>query len=488
MSLGDSIRHGAKWVFVGNTGSQVVNFALGLILARLLVPADFGMVATIQIYTGLAGFIAGGGMGQAIVRAKDASRRDYDLLFTLQLLIGGAIFAGFFLAAPWFARWYDNPLYADLLRVSATSFFIRPFFNVPSNMLFREMRFKAKTMVQLANLVAYNAVSLSMAFLGYGPWSLIVAGLISSVIGAALFAHAARWRPGICLDFSRARDLARYGFLVSANNIVLYLRQQAPAFFLSRAMGPTSVGLFDKAQSVAARPDGFITGSVYEVLFRALAKEQENLDKSRYLFFRSISLVAIYSMPFYVGMAWLAKPLVVVLYGPHWADAGEVLGILALTGAFMAVEALSGAVLAARNWLDRELLPQMVMVGAVSAAIIIGLPHGLVGVAAGLVVARLYMCIHMFWLAKEALRARWSDLLRAFAPAFALNIILLGALFGTEAFLPAPVRTNPALYVLAMTAVGGTLYTLCFLYLPIPALTSEAQRWKVRLKLAPGTR
>jgi len=486
MSLGDSIRHGAKWVFIGNTGSQILNFALGLILARLLVPADFGMVATVQIFTGLAGFIAGGGMGQAIVRAKDATKRDYDLLFTLQLIIGSAIFALFYLISPWFAKWYNAPMYADLLWVSALSFFIRPFFNVPSNILFREMRFKAKTMVQLANLVVYNAVSLSMAFLGYGPWSLIVAGIVSSIVGAVLFAWPARWIPGFSLDLARAKDLARYGFLVSANNIVGYLRQQAPTFVLSRAVGAAGVGLFNKAESVAARPHSLITGSVYEVLFRALAKEQDNLDRSRYLFFRSITLVAAYATPFYVGMVWLAKPLVVTLYGSNWANAADALAMLSLAGPLMIVENLSGAVLAARNWLGRELLPQIANVAVASAFVLIGLPYGLKGVGIGLALAIAYMAIHMFWLAKQALEARWVELFRAFLPAVVLNLILICVLFAMDVLLPSGIRQHPALYVLSMAAMGGAVYALCFLYLPIPALSTEAQRWKVRLKLAPA--
>ncbi|MBU4500893.1 MAG: lipopolysaccharide biosynthesis protein, partial [Gammaproteobacteria bacterium] len=315
MSLGDSIRHGAKWVLIGNTGSQVINFALGLILARLLMPAEFGMVATILIFTNLAGYVSGGGMGQALVRAKEASKRDYDLLFTLQFLVGLAIVGFFFAIAPWFGRWYANPTYADLLRVAALSFLIRPFFNVPSNMLHREMRFKAKTAVQLSNLVVYNSIALSLAYLGHGPWSLILAGLFGSITGALQLAWYARWLPGINFNFVRAQELMRYGLLASANNIVGYVRGQLPTFILSRTLGPAGVGLYNKAESLAARPHGFITGSVYEVLFRALAKEQDNLDKSRYLFFRSLTLVAVYGLPFYVGFLWLAKPLVVTLFG-----------------------------------------------------------------------------------------------------------------------------------------------------------------------------
>lgn len=484
LSIGNNIRHGAKWVFIGNTGSQIINFALGLILARLMMPAEFGMVATILIFTNLAGFVAGGGMGQALVRAKEASKRDYDLLFTLQFLIGLVIVGFFFAIAPWFGRWYGNPVYADLLRVSSLSFLIRPFFNVPSNMLHRDMRFKAKTAVQLINLVVYNSIALSLAYLGHGPWSLILAGLLGSVSGALQLSWHARWRPGINFDFARAGELMRYGLLASSNNIVYYIRSQLPTFILSRSMGPAGVGLYNKAESLAARPHGFITGSVYEVLFRALAKEQDNLDKSRYLFFRSLTLVAVYALPFYIGFLWLAKPLVVTLFGHRWADSAFPLIILSFAAPLMMIENLSGAVLAARNWLDRELVAQIIMIAVAAAAILVGLPYGMVGVATGMVIALLYMSIHMFWLAKLSLNARWADLARAFMPAVLLNTALLAALWLAENIIPPSVRSVDALYVLLMAIVGGLVYALCFLYLPIPALATETTRWKVKLKLA----
>lgn len=487
MSLGDSIRHGAKWVFIGNTGSQLINFALGLILARLLMPAEFGMVATILIFTSLAGFVAGGGMGQAIVRAKDAGKRDFDLLFTLQTLIGLVIVAFFFAIAPAFGRWYDNPLYADLLRVAALSFLIRPFFNVPSNMLHRDMRFKAKTAVQLSNLVVYNAVALSLAWLGHGPWSLILAGLVSALAGAVQFAWYARWRPGWCFDFGRAGELLRYGLLASSNNILAYIRSQLPAFLLSRSIGPAGVGLFNKAESLATRPHGFITGSVYEVLFRALAKEQGNLDKSRYLFFRSLSLAAVYGLPFYAGFVWVAEPLVVTLFGARWAESAAPLVILSLAAPFRMVGNLSGAVLAARNWLDKELVAQLLMIVVAAGAIMLGLPHGLTGVAAGLVIAHVYMSVHMFWLARLSLKARWADLARAFTPAALLNAILMAALWLADALAPPQLRAAGGLYVLFMGGFGGVVYVLCFLYLPIPSLAAEAARWKAKLKLTKAT-
>jgi O-antigen/teichoic acid export membrane protein len=484
MSLGQNIRHGVAWLFVGNSGKQVLAFLFGIVLARLLAPEDFGVLLTIQVFTGLAGFVAGGGMGQALVRAKSVSQQDYDIVFTLQLGIGCLIYAGFFLAAPWFAKWYDTPLYADLLRVSALSFIFRPLVNLPSSMLYRQMRYKAQTVVGISSLLVSSGTSILMAWLGYGVWSLIWGGIAGALYSAAVLIPLARWRPGFSLDFRRGRDIARYGILVSANDIVGYLRNQASIFILSRSLGPASVGLYNKGESLAKMPHSFITGSVYHVLFRSMAAEQDNLDKCRYLFFRSIALVAVYATPFYIGLLWLAEPLVRGVYGEKWVVAADPLMILAIAWPLWLMDNLSGAVLAAQNWLDRELPVQITTLILTVLSVIIALPYGIEGVAWAIVGVSVYAAFHLYWLATRCLRAKLSDFIKAIAPAAALNALLALMLFGTSSALPVSIRENDYAYLLLMSVAGGSIYMLSFLYLPFPSLSAERARWKIRLKLA----
>jgi len=487
MSLGKSIRHGAKWLFIGNTGSQALTFIFGIILARLLAPADFGMLMTISIFTGIAGLISGGGMGQALVRAKEVTKQDYDIVFTLQVIIGSLIYAGFFFAAPWFAKWYDTPLYADLLRVSALSFIFRPFVNLPGSILYRNMRFKASTSVGLASLLFSSAVSIGMAYSGYGVWSLIFGGIAGAVANMSMLIPLAKWRPRFSLEFRRGRDIARYGLMVSATDFLGYLRTRATIFILSRTLGPASIGLYNKGESLAQMPHSFITGSVYQVLFRAMATEQDNLDKCRYLFFRSISLVAVYATPFYVGLFWLAEPLINGVYGPKWTAAAAPLLILTFAWPFWLMENLSGAVLAAMNWLGRELPVQISTLIITCLAILIGLPNGIEGVAYGIVGATLYTALHMLWLALNCLKASWLDYVRALLPAAFLNAILAGTLFLVDYAVPASLRASDFIYIAFMSIAGGLVYALCFLYLPIASLQSELQRWKVKLRLHNAT-
>lgn len=483
MSLGEKIRSGAKWAFLGNTTNQVLGFIFGIVLARLLAPADFGILVTISIFTGLAGFIAGAGMGQALVRAKEATTQDYDIVFTLQVIIGFLIYTTFFFAAPWFAKWYQTPLYTDLIRVSALSFIFRPFVNLPSSFLYREMRFKEINLAGITSVLMSSTVSIGMAYAGYGVWSLIFGGIASSITNALLLIHQAKWRPGWLLDFNRGREIARYGLLFSFTGLLYYFRAQTSAFILSRTLGPHSVGLYNKGESLAQIPHSFITGSVYQALFRALATEQGNLDKCHYLFFRSITLVAVYATPLYVGLFWLAEPLIIKVYGAKWAPAITPLLILTFAWPFWLAENLSGAALAAMNWLDRELPVQISTFIITCFAVVIGLPYGIEGVAAGIVGAAMYSALYMYWLVTRCLKTSVLSFFRALIPAATLNTILVIALIIVDRALPHEIHEQDIIYIALIGITGGLVYTLCFLYLPIKSLQGEQQRWKKKLRL-----
>ena len=483
MTTSQKIRSGALWSFMGSTGSQIIGFVFGIVLARMLAPEVFGILLTIQIFTGIAGFVAGAGMGQALVRAKDTTRADYDIVFTLQLGIGCLIYAIFFFTAPLIAAWYETPLYSDLIRVSALSFLFRPFNNVPASILHREMRFKDMVWVRFVSLIASNLACIGLAYQGYGVWALILGGMASPLITIPLFSMQAKWRPGFSLDIGRAKDIARYGMLVSVTDIIVFLRTRVTTLILSRTLGPAAVGLYNKGESLAGMPNGFITGSVYQVLFRAMAADQDNLDKCRYMFFRSITLVAVYGTPFYIGLLWLAEPLIKGVYGEKWVEAAGPLFILVFAWPFWLLDMLSGAVLAAFAWLHREVVSQTATLIVTCITVSIGLTFGIEGVAWGMVAAASFSAIYMHTLALRCLQARWRDLAYALAPAAVLNVLLAVSLWLFNTYIPAALKANEYLQILSLGGFGSALYAILFLYLPIKGLSAEQSRWKLKLKL-----
>ena len=484
MSLGDSIRHGAKWLLGGNVAGQVLQFAFGVVLARLLVPSDFGVLVTVQIFTGLAGFIAGGGTGQALVRAKEAKHEDFQVVFTIQLMIGLLIYAAFFAAAPLFARWYSQPLYTDLFRVSAISFILRPFANMPNVWLTREMRFKQRMIINLICATLGSMVSVAFAWQQFGVWSLVFGGMTGTVLSIIALTSVTPVRPGLRFNLELTRELGAYGLKVASNDLVSYIRSQTPNFFLGRLEGPAIVGLFNKADSLAKTPR-IVAGSVYDPVFRSLAKIQDNVDQSRYIYFRTVMLLSVYMMPLFVGLAWLAHPFIAFVYGPKWSASAAPLAILSMVGPLASIGYPSGAVLAAQNWLGREIFVHLTQTALFAASCIIGIRWGLSGVAWGILLSEGISVLFIAFLVTRCLKSTFVQLATSLLPGVLLNLLLCGTLLIVGFLLPHGFREmRPFLYMLIMSASGALTYLSAFLFLPIPALASESARWKVKLRLS----
>jgi O-antigen/teichoic acid export membrane protein len=213
-----------------------------------------------------------------------------------------------------------------------------------------------------------------------------------------------------------------------------------------------------------------------------LAAEQDNLDKSVYLFFRSIALVAVYATPFYVGLLWTAEPLVVGLYGEKWRAAAIPLAILAFAWPFWLLENLAGSVLAARNWLHRELAVQVSSLLVMALLVVIGLSWGLAGVAVAIVGASAFTAAYMQWLAVQCLRTTWRHYLAALLPAVVLNVPLAAFLYALDHLLVGRFASGAYTYLVVMVMGGGAFYAVLFLALPLRALDAERERWWARAK------
>jgi len=486
MQLGNSIRHGTLWLITGSIGYRILAFLFGVVLAHLLAPKDFGVLVAIQVFTGAAGFIAGGGMGQALIHAKEIDARHFRVVFTLQLCICGFIYTGFFLLAPWFAIWFDNPIYTDLLRVSALSFLTRPFSNIAQSSLRREMRFKAIVIINNANLIISSAASITLATYGFGVWSLVLGGIIGALFQAFCFILVSQCYPGFHYDSAIAKSLGSYGIKFSANDIIFYLKAQTPNFLLSRYLGPSTTGLFNKGSSLSELPVRTISSSAYQTVFRALSESQDNLDKSKYIYLRTITLVSVYTFPFYIALLWLSEPFVVTVYGAKWQAAAMPLQILSIAGLFRCISNPSGAVMAAQNLLGIEIKLQ---VGALCLTLLGCIPgiqqNDINLLAVGLLPSFMFLALTLSFYSLRALNAGFADLFKALKPAIFLNIGLALVLAACDqALMALGMNADHNVYLATLGCIGGLVSFILFLFYPLPEMKTEALRWKKILRLS----
>jgi len=481
MSVGQGIRGGVKWLMAGKIGNRFMEFAFGVILARLLVPADFGMIATIAVFTGFVGMFTSGGMGQSLIRAKEADANDFTAVFTLQLTMGVVAYLAFFLTAPWIAHLFDQPLYTNLIRVSALSFLLRPFFVMRNSWLNREMNFKSRSVVDVAAGFVTGISSALMAWGGMGVWSLVLSGLLGALFQNLWLARLTPLKLSLNMDIATMRKHSAYGFKIVANDFVSYLRSESKSLILSKLAGPAFLGLFNKAESLSRLPNQLVMSSTMQPVFRAMSKVQDDLDQTKYLFYRTITLLMAYTTPIYVLLWWIAEPFIGVVYGEKWLEAGAPMAILATAGVFLNVIFPCVVVLSAQNRLGQEMLAQSINLLVIIGATFIGLNWGLEGVAWGIVLSQVSVAVHFYLLVRRTLPTRVGDLIRAAAPGLSLSALLLGVLALTDFLLGAHKTATPLLYLAVMSFCGGLFYSAAFLLIPIPALQTEAARWRQKL-------
>lgn len=484
MSLGESIRSGAKWLVAGSVGNQVLQFAFGVVLARLLVPADFGMILTVQIFTGFAGTVLSGGMGQSLIRAKEADERDFNAIFTLQLALGILIYLIFFLTAPFISAFFNDPLYTDLIRVSTVSFLLRPFSLMYKAWLNREMNFKILSLVAFLTGVVTGSFSVTMAWFGMGVWSLVFAGIIGALFSNLLLGRLLPIRLKLHPNFTKMRKHSSYGFKITVNDFLGNLTRESKTLILSKFGGPAFLGLFNKGESLSITPNKIIMPSTMKPFFRAMSKVQDDLDQTKYMFYRAIALLTVYTMPFYVGLWWIAEPFIGFVYGEKWLPSAEPLRILAISGIFYSILFPSGVLLDAQNKLTQEMIIKAMRLVVVIAACFIGLNWGLVGVAWGILFGNLFGACTTYYLVYRTINTRLVDLVKAITPGILLGTLLFAVLAMMHFALGEHKATAPFLYILTMTITGAVSYGAAFLLLPIPALHSEASRWRSQIRNA----
>jgi teichuronic acid exporter len=479
--MSQNIRSGVKWLMLGNVGMRFFEFAFGVILARLLVPADFGMIVTIHVFTGLVGMLSSGGMGQSLVRAKEADDNDFTAVFTMQLAMGVAIYLGFFLTAPWIGDFFDNPLYADLIRVSTVVFLIRPFAFMYTSWLNRQMDFKQRSVIDVASGLLSGVSGCLMAWYGMGVWSLTLSGLVGALGKNILLARITPLRLRLNLDLATMRKHSGYGFKITVNDFLSYLTMESKNLILSKLSGAAFLGLFNKAESLSRIPNQLFMSATIQPVFRAMSKVQDDLDQTKYMFYRVITLLMVYTTPLYVGMWWVAEPFVGAVYGAKWLPVAQPLSILVMAGVFLNILHPCAVLLDAQNRLGQEMVALIVRLVITVAGCLIGLEWGLTGVAWAILSSHVFSAGYYYVLVGRAIPTRLSDLLRAIAPGLILNTLLFSVL-AVASYALADVRTSlPFVYLVLMGLVGAITYIAAFLFLPLPTISSEAERWRRKI-------
>jgi len=424
VSLGKSIRSGVSWLLLGSIGQYVSKFIFGVMLARLLVPADFGLLLTVSVFTGVASIITSGGMGQSLIRAKEVENIDFYAVFSLQLALCLVWYAVFFIASPYIAHYFQEPIYTDLIRVSALVFLLKPFTYMRMAWLNREMQFKKYSLIGLASGLFSGIASITMAWNGMGVWSLIFAGILGTLFTNVALSFATPLRLRLSSNTSIMKKHTSFGIKITILGIISYLSKESKSLIISKLVGPGFLGAFNKGESLSLLPNRIVVPSTMQPVFRAMSKIQDDLDQTKYMLYRSIMLLTVYTAPLYIGLWWVAESFILTVYGEKWFASIEPLRILVLAGFLLNIQHPCGVLLEAQNKLTQQIIVHLLKLVLLSTSVFFGVKWGYSGVAYAIVVSIIFVTFAQYYLVYRTISTKIIDLIKALLPGLTLGVFL----------------------------------------------------------------
>ena len=412
-SLTDRTARAAQWRLVGSGVGALSQFAVSVLLARLLTPADFGVVALALVVLGLARPIGDLGIGNAIVQRRDLTDRHVRVAFTFSALLGVTVALVVALAAPLAAMAMRDPNVTSVLRALSLQFALGGGAVVAGGLLRRQLDFRRQFFIESGSyLLGYGGVAVGLALIGFGVWSLVWGGLVqtlvSSVAQVAVVRHAAR----PLLARSELTELLHFGFGSAVSGSVNYIALNSDNFVVGRWLGAASLGLYSRAYALMNLPFTYASAVMSSVLFPAFAQVQGEPPRVRRAYLLLTQLTAMVAASAMATMAVVAPHFVRALYGSRWSGAVLPLQILCVAGYFRALYHLGGVVAQSVGRVYGELRNQTIYAALVIAGALVGSRFDLPGVAVGVSGAILFMFLATAQLALSATGTPWRVYLR----------------------------------------------------------------------------
>jgi PST family polysaccharide transporter len=422
-------------------------------LARLLTPADYGVVAMAMVVTNLANLVRDMGTGLALIQKEDLNMETILTAFWFTLGLGAVLGILVVGLAPLMALAFEAPAVTGVLWVLAVTFPLLGSTTVHQALLERESRFPLLARVESVSAVSGLAGGVSAAYFGAGPYSLALISLTYALVSSAQLWLASPLRPRWLWNRHELRDIRRFSDHLVGFNIINYFSRNADSMIIGRLLGADSLGLYSLAYKIMLFPLRNLTFVASRALYPVMSRQQAVPEEMAELYLRTLALIAFVTAPMMAGLFALRDLFVPVLLGSKWAGMGDILAWLAPVGFIQSLTSTTGSVLMARGRTDVLFYLGVAATILVVAAFLIGSRWGVVGVAAGYCIENVVEFIPVFYIVFRELGQGLSRFYRTILPPMALAGIMVLVVWGCGELLP--LRDLPAAVQLAVLALVG---------------------------------
>ena len=337
-SIGKKAVKGTLWASVDRIGNMCLQFGVNLVLARLLLPKDFGVISMIEIFIVVSQVLIDGGFASALIQKKQPTQTDYSTVFYCNIFIAVILYGLIFAIAPFVADFYDLPLIKNVLRVIGLILITNALSIVQTNRIRKYLELNKLAFANLSAYIVSGIGAILGAFHGMGVWSLVILQLGYSSVLAAILWIVARWRPSGSLSYSSVKELFGFGGYLLAAGLLQEICKNVQVIIIGKRFSATDTGLYSQAYKLDRISSYTLPNILVQVMFPVYASMQDEEERLTDMLGLNTRLISFVIFPLMCVLMLIARPLIVFLYGDVWAACAPYFQILCVGGLFICLQ------------------------------------------------------------------------------------------------------------------------------------------------------
>lgn len=485
MELKKQVATGAIWVFMDQFGVQLVSFVVNLVLARLLMPADFGTIALFNVVINISSVLINGGMSSSLVRTQSVDERDLSTVFWFNMATTALLYVLVFLAAPLIGQFYQLPILVPIIRVYSIVLIIDSFVHVQAVLFDKKLDFKTTFKVRLPSVIVGGIAGIGFALAGMGVWSLVYSALLQNLLYTLQYWFYSDWRPTLTFDREKFNYHFAFGVRLTLSALLNVIFNNVYSIVIGKRFSETTLGYYNRAESLKNLPINNISTALNKVTYPLFAKFSTDNQQLRHAYRRVLKLVIFIIAPTITLMVIAAEPIIRLLLGAKWLPAVPYFQLMALGALFQPIHNYNLNVLQVKGRSDLYLKLEIIKKICIVVAVVLGLRYGVYGLIWGQVaVSFASLFINTHYTARfldYSMRQQLYDLL----PSIFISCTLGFVVWWGTALLPYEL-TDAVEAILVFSTYIVSFATICWLiqldeYQFLSSMLRSA--WKKRINL-----
>lgn len=384
-SIGHKAASGAVWATIDRFGNMGLQFVVNLILARLLLPEDFGAIGMITIFIAVSQVLIDGGFGSALIQKKNPTQTDFSTIFYWNILFSSGLYLILFLCAPHIARFFSMPILSGVLRGIGLTLIINSVFTLQKTRLQKQLEFKKIAICSLSSYILGSIVAVILAYHGVGVWSLVAMQIIYGIVFVSVLWIVTRWHPSLYFSLKALKELFGFGGFILFANILQETCRNLQGIIIGKNFSATQMGYYSQAYKLDHITSYSIPQVIVQVMYPVYSSLQDNRERLNEVVSMNLRVISFLVFPILGLLILIAEPLIVFLYGEKWLPSVPYFQVLCVGGFFVCLQNVNFYAVAAVGKSKQLFYWSFYKWGFLLCALLIGMYFGMDGILWGMV-------------------------------------------------------------------------------------------------------